>query len=773
MHRYRSQSGAALIMLLGMIGALAILAAMLVMVVANEQFATANVREKTQSLYVDEAALDYGVRVAELSSPMPTASPTSGTWIPQSQLTDAFLSYFPHDAGTTVTMTIYDDLPTIDTSIKWDSNANRKMWVQARATYNGKTTLSRVLIQQTTVPFAAALPKAVTYSDTGIKLNDTSDVYAVNADGTAWTDTTAPATYISAGGTWTPATQSGWAEVGRFTINSTAADLRAPGGTCQSLGIKANGSVGVNGTIYTTSTPGDQVPVSPATAKYKYTKIAAGTVGFLSDYFDQAAQAMLTDEAQEGRTPATAPTAPSSWTSSGFTSIDTTLYNTLTSTSSTTAYSTTSNLLMPSSINSGNLTLSRGTNTTGRTFTFKKLYVAGNLTLTGPVTVTCDSLYVGGTLTINNGTTTTVSDSFGPLYVAGTGSSSMAGRVNVTASSMYCAGAMAISNTTTTSLADTLGQIYCVGDFSVSGPITMNNGTSSLYGGGNVTLTGPSSGTVTDSFGLIYTSNTADTLTYSGNINVQATAVTANGDFTISSATVAVKDWVGALYVAAYSSSSNPSANHGDVNWSGTASVTSRDYTQQADPSADVAQPKPMWLGRYFSRSGTYNDEYGKCWVPGNSSWSVVFGSSAASTIMCPLLATTEHPKCTGNVQFGTRTQPMVFFFVCDNNGIYPQVVDWEDTGTYYGLMVINESTIDFSGDTNANTPTVEGAVFAGCPYDPTHTSGMSMSDIVLNDSCTVAFNEAVVGAIATSSLKTTTTITQTVPGSWQQLPVN
>jgi len=122
---------------------------------------------------------------------------------------------------------------------------------------------------------------------------------------------------------------------------------------------------------------------------------------------------------------------------------------------------------------------------------------------------------------------------------------------------------------------------------------------------------------------------------------------------------------------------------------------------------------------------------------------------------------------------------------MCDNNGIYPQVVDWASTGTFFGLMVINESTIDIWGDTNASTPTIEGAVFAGCPYDPTHTSstyikgvyrddvGMSKSDIVLHDSCSVAYNADVVGAVSTSSLRTTTVVTRTVPGSWQQLPVN
>ncbi len=116
----------------------------------------------------------------------------------------------------------------------------------------------------------------------------------------------------------------------------------------------------------------------------------------------------------------------------------------------------------------------------------------------------------------------------------------------------------------------------------------------------------------------------------------------------------------------------------------------------------------------------------------------------------------------------------MVFFYMCDNNGIYPQVVDWASTGTFYGLMVINESTIDFHGQANGGPPAVEGAVFAGCPYDPTHTSGMSMSDIVLEDYDSIAFNQGVLAAVATtSSIKTTILVTQTVPGSWQQLSPN
>ena len=95
---------------------------------------------------------------------------------------------------------------------------------------------------RSTVPFSAALPKAVTYSDTGITLNEHSNVYAVTSDGQPWPSTSpSPATYISAGGTWTSSRPD---EVGRFTITSSAYQtLSAPTGTAQSLGIKANGSV--------------------------------------------------------------------------------------------------------------------------------------------------------------------------------------------------------------------------------------------------------------------------------------------------------------------------------------------------------------------------------------------------------------------------------------------------------------------------------------------------------------------------------------------------
>jgi Tfp pilus assembly protein PilX len=778
MRRHTGQRGAALILMLAITATLAILASTLVFVIANEQRATANVRLGTRSVYAADTAIETGVVKAQVASPMPTVAPASEAdwWLDTGTLESIFANSYP--AGVSVEYDFYDNLSPVVTTTKYDSNADKRMWVQATVTYtegnHTKKTCERVLVEQSVKPFAAALPAAVTYSDTGIKLLDSSDIYAVNADGSPWTSST-HLTQISGGGTWLETMPSSYAEVGRITLNASS-DLKGPGSTKQGLGMKANGSISVNGTVYTSAGASHQLP--PASSNPTYTDVTIGprTIGILSDYFDSAAQESLQQEAQEGGTPAPAPTAsPASWTSTGYTAITGTtttgVLGTLMSTTSTTTYTATTDLVMPSTLNSGNLVLSRGTNTTGRTFNFQDLYVAGNLTLTGPVTVNATSLYVGGTITINNATTTTVSDSFGPLRLNGTGSSSVAGRVNLTTSAVYTGGALSISNTTTTALTDNLGSIYAAGNFSVSGPVTLN-APSYLYVGGDATLTGPSSGTTTDQFGLIYTSGTTKTLTFSGNVQVKATAVTANGDFTISGATAGFTDWLGAVYVAFFSSSSQPSLNHGDINWSGTVNVTSRDYTQQADPNADVAQPKPMWMGRYWSRSGTYNDEYGNIWVPGNSSTSISLGCTGNSTIMCPLLATTEKTQISGHLSFGTRTKPMVWFYICDNNGIYPQVLMWGSTGTYYGLIVCNESTMDIYNGV-AGTPSIEGAVFAGCPYDPTYTSGMSKSDIVLEDGSSIAYNQAVVGAVSTSSLKTTTMVTETVQGSWQQLPVD
>ena len=65
MHTRMNQSGAALILLIGITATLAILSSMMVFVIQNEQRATASSRSSKQSLYASEAALDAGVAAGE------------------------------------------------------------------------------------------------------------------------------------------------------------------------------------------------------------------------------------------------------------------------------------------------------------------------------------------------------------------------------------------------------------------------------------------------------------------------------------------------------------------------------------------------------------------------------------------------------------------------------------------------------------------------------------------------------------------------------------
>ena len=656
MHRHTSQRGAALILLLGITATLAILASTLTMVIINQQRATATTRSEKQSFYAAEGALDSGVRLAKVNKVMSTTA----EWLTSEDLAAAFAGAgFP--AGATVTYRVYDNLATVDYSIKWDKGGptspttpDHMVWVEATVTYRGETSRARVLVSQTAKPFSEALPKAVTYSDTGITLNDNSDIYAVDAGGNP--DTSGPpyVSSITAGGTWIQTMPSSYAEVGRFTTQNTSIDLAAPGTSTQSLGITVNGSVSVAGSVFNAAPTGS---VSTGSRTFDHVVIQPGVVGYLSDYFDQKAQSELANESQEAypvrANAAGTPVAPSKFSQSATTGITTIPGVTRIGSAAPYTYRFANDIVL-----SGSLTLQSGTTTgtgvfpAGTTFELRSLYTGYSLTVTGRLTLKTRALYVGQ----------------------------------------------------------------------------------------NFTITGP------------------------------------------SSSAQAVKHWLGSVFVKATPADDTYGGN---VNWSGYASVTSRDYTQQADPAADVAQPLPMWMGRYWKRSGTYSDEYGKVWVPGNSSISTVFESTGASTVMCPLLCTTEKPTFTGNVTFGTRTQPMVFFYMCDNNGIYPMTCQfgvpsgdtWGQTatpytGTFYGLLVINEAPIVIIDGSNT-TPSVQGAIFAGCPYDPTYTTTLSKSDITLRSYASVAYDKEVVGAIATSSLKTTILVTQTVPGSWQQLPVN
>jgi hypothetical protein len=577
MQRHARERGAALILLLGIIATLAILAATLVMVLANQQAATAAERSRKSSAAYAEGALDQLVQYAK-SIPITAVSGTP--WLSASQL-NTVLSSLGLPPGATVSYLVFDNLATVNQSKTWDSNGDGMMWLQVTVTYQGKTTRMRVLVRLTQSTALSALPRAVLYSDTSITASGTSDLYALNPDGTPDTSGLPFPTSIMAGAS--------------FTAASSSTDLSAPGTTVQSLAIKVNQNV---------TTPGHS---------FQDVTAAPGTVGLLSDYFDQAAQADLGDEAMSG-----SPTKA----------------------------------------------LSTGTVVTAAT-------ISGNSTYGGVNGVSAGNVVVNGNLTLGSGTRY-----FRSLYVTGTLTQNAGGTFNCTA----------------------------------------------LYVGGN----------------LIITSSSAATFQ------------------------------LGPTYVA------------GSVTWNGNGSLPSNALSVQTVPWTPTNQPAgPFWVGTVFDCNGAFNVTLGDTWIAGNAGTSNVAiqfdgptSGTNYSTVMCPLMATTEKTVTTGKVNFGTMATPMTYYMMCDNDGLYSNTCEWGSSGTFNGLMVVMEAVIQITGgDGSLAHPSIMGAIFEGTPYVSGTTA--STSDITLSGKSTVAYNQSIIDKVASIAITTTTTTVQVVPGSWQQLSVN
>ena len=575
-----------MILLIVIVATLAIMAAMLVAMLVNQQWATAKVRAGKTSESYAEAGLNSAVTAVENDTSWLTTPFTSSA-----QQNEMNQDYGALSAAPTATYQVYDNQKPINYSANYDANGDGEVWVQATTTYLGRSTTVRELVQWsktiTVLPFAAA------WTDTNMTLSGTSNIYAVNADGTP--DTSGPpfVTSVEVGG--------------NFAANSSTT-LASPADSTktQSVGLKVNGSV---------STPGHSF--SPT-----------GGVGLLSDYFDEAHQAALTAEAQSCQSNV------STLFDSGGTAITSSLLSQLQGTSSQT-YTAGSDLVMPSSLNSGNLTLSAKSGQSS-TFNFKSLYVTGNLTISGNVTVNTTALYVGGSLSIS-GETTNITDQFGPIYCAKT---------------------------------------------------------ISWKGGSGTNRLG------------VKTTNYQNSSAAPGPVFAKILSV--DGD-----------------------SSSNS------------------DYDGSSGPTDLVL---------------------GNTWVDGDAGTGDVAvnfsgpSSGVASTVMCPVLATTEQTHSNGYVNFGSIASPMVYYMQCDNDGLYSNTCQWASSGTFNGLMILFEAEINISGGNNGTNPNVMGAVLEGCPQ----ASGDTGTDLTLSGNSSICYDPAVINNIHLNSL--TTTATQPVSGTWQEL---
>ena len=195
----------------------------------------------------------------------------------------------------------------------------------------------------------------------------------------------------------------------------------------------------------------------------------------------------------------------------------------------------------------------------------------------------------------------------------------------------------------------------------------------------------------------------------------------------------------------------------------------------------------------YDGSSGPTSLVLGDVWVDGDAGTGDIAvnfsgpyeSTSQASTVMCPVLATTEQTHSNGYVNFGTLLKPMVYFMQCDNDGLYNNTCCWDSQGTYYGLMILFEAECCISGyattdghgyshSSNAPSgtplgndgthPNVMGAVLEGCPSG----GGDSGTDLTLSNNSSICYNPTVINNIGLNSILSTTI--QPVAGTWQQI---
>ncbi len=166
---YRSQRGAGLIVIIGVIAALGTLAAALVVLVSNVQSNTYEDRMRAKAFNVTEAAVDAGMY--QLNAQWPTASGT-GPDFTATAWTTAFrgefdTAEFPDPAsGQFVVVDYYDNQATIDKNLKWDmgqpTDANEpdnRMYIEAQAGVGPKATRIQALVER--IPYATNMPRGI------------------------------------------------------------------------------------------------------------------------------------------------------------------------------------------------------------------------------------------------------------------------------------------------------------------------------------------------------------------------------------------------------------------------------------------------------------------------------------------------------------------------------------------------------------------------------------------------------------------------------------
>ena len=143
------ESGSGLILIIGVIAALAVLAAMTVMLLANVQANTSRDRAQKTSFTVSEAAVDAAL--AQLSAAWPAGDATFDSSFLQPYLDELPAAGYPTPPPPIVEF--YDNTGaggTLGTDA-WDKDGDGRLWVEATATTIKRTTRVRVLVERVMV----------------------------------------------------------------------------------------------------------------------------------------------------------------------------------------------------------------------------------------------------------------------------------------------------------------------------------------------------------------------------------------------------------------------------------------------------------------------------------------------------------------------------------------------------------------------------------------------------------------------------------------------
>ena len=843
MRRLSGERGAGLIMLIGITAVLAILAGSLVMLLSNQQRASARERSTKTSMDYAEAALNSAIAALKGTDAWLTA-PYSGSAAETDMNTNYQTLPTPRPSAS---YRVYDNDATItSTTPAWDQNNDSKVWVQVNTTYKKRTTSLRQMVASTTASVISRLPKAAAFvggagASNDLTMTSNADVYV--ADGfTSWPATNANGKPHVGGAPFPTSIMAKGSISG-----GAAADLALGTGKTnpQSLGV-------IYGSGGSVSLPG--VGPNPPLVK------SQGNVPDLTSYLSLSDQLALEKEARsitdaewqtmlnsakvdarpaDGRPTDQRPAAVvGTAKASKVALLAACTYDagTKTYTASTDLVYTSGTALALNDVGTtykfksltvnGSIALSSTTTTTfsgglrvtgtlsitstGSTNVFGPVYVIGNTTIGGSSANTFGAFWTDGSLTLNGtGATTATSlhvgasglsissttgaNDLGAAYVIGDvvtnaastsatkfgalwtdGNLTLNGSGAITTDTLHVGKALSINSTVGT---NSFASTYVIGAFSTTSTSTSLNDFGPLWVDSNVTLNGSgvtnsdslhvggtlsiNSPAITNTFGPTYAIGSVSTTSTSTSTN-QFGALWTDGNVTLNGATTTRST---ALHVSGDFTISGPISINtfgpifviGDIGWHGAATVKTTDYT---DATQD---PAPMWSGGVFTRDGgPFNDEYGDTFIVFQVNFTPTVGHS---TVLCPLFATTERITTSGDIDFGTMTtnpaRPMTLYMVCDNDGFYTQTANWNSTGQFTGLMILFEAGITIQNG-NATKPAVVGSVL---------TIGGD-NGLKLNNNAQIAYCQDVIDWVFFPTVSTST-VTQTVPGTWQELPPN